>query len=76
MTRHELKERPWLESEALAASRLSDPDRVRILRDLWRTIEAIRRTKTAAELEREDEVRRTVDEPGRQRYRRLVQRLG
>lgn len=73
--RHEERERAWLAGEVAAAAGLTDTDRIRILRDLWRTLEAIRRTKPAADLEREEEIRRAADEAGRARYRRLVRRL-
>lgn len=66
----------WLRREVAAAASLTDADRIRILRDLLRTIEAIRRTKTPEQLRREEEVRRLLDEaPGRERYRRLAERL-
>ncbi len=70
------REREWLEAEVAAARFLSDSDRVRILRDLWRTAVAIRAGKSTEELEREDHVRRELDRPGKDRYRALVERLG
>ena len=77
MTGGERRERAWLEGEVLLAASLSDADRIRILRDLLRTAEAIRRTKSAEELAREEEVRRALDEnPGRERYAALAERLG
>jgi hypothetical protein len=69
------REREWLEREAAMARRLTDADRIRILRDLLRTIDAIRRTKSPEPLRREEEVRRALDEPGRARYRALAERL-
>lgn len=70
------REREWLEAEVAAARSLSDADRVRILRDLWRTAVAIRAGKSTEELEREDHVRRELDRPGKDRYRALVERVG
>jgi hypothetical protein len=69
------REREWLEAEVAAARSLSDADRVRILRDLWRTAVAIRAGKTKEELERDDQVRQELDRPGKDRYRALVERL-
>jgi hypothetical protein len=55
---------------------LSDADRIRILRDLLRTADAIRRGKTAEEIERDEEVRRILNDlPGRERYAALAERL-
>lgn len=70
------REREWLEAEVAAARSLTDEDRVRILRDLWRTAVAIRAGKTEEELERDEQVRRELDRPGKDRYRALVERLG
>ena len=54
------REREWLEAEVAAARTLSDADRIRILRDLWRTFVAIRAGKTEEDLEREEQVRREL----------------
>ena len=70
------REREWLEAEVAAARSLSDADRVRILRDLWRTLVAIRAGKSKGEIEREEQVRRELDRVGKDRYRALVERLG
>ena len=71
------REREWLESEVRWAASLSDDERIQVLRDLLRTLQAIRSVKSAGELEREEEVRRVLDEePGRARYRALCERLG
>jgi hypothetical protein len=71
------RERDWLEGEVRLALSLTDQDRIRILRDLLRTADAIRRTKSEAQLSREDEVRRLLeDEPARERYLALAERLG
>ncbi|MBI2932192.1 MAG: hypothetical protein HYY16_11120 [Planctomycetes bacterium] len=64
-----MTEREWLEGEVRLAASLTDADRIRILRDLLRTVDAIRRTKTPEELKRDDEVRRLLDDdPARERY--------
>lgn len=77
MTDRELREREWLQHEVRWAASLSDADRIRILRDLLRTADAIRNSKTAEELERDDEVRRRLEEaPGLARYAALAERLG
>jgi hypothetical protein len=69
------REKEWLEAEVRLASTLTDRDRIRILRDLLRTVDAIRRTKTPEELEREEEVRRVLEEaPGRARYLAWIER--
>jgi hypothetical protein len=71
------RERAWLETEVQLAARLTDADRIRILRDLLRTADAIRKAKTAEELRRDDEVRRILETlPGRERYIALAERLG
>ena len=57
MTVRERREHAWLESEVRLAASLSDRDRIRILRDLLRTVDAIQRSKTPAELRREAEIR-------------------
>jgi hypothetical protein len=69
------REREWLEREVAWAANLTDADRVHILRDLLRTADAIRRGKTPGENRRAEEVRRLLDEPGRARYRALIERL-
>jgi len=77
MTERERREKEWLEGEVATASGLSDADRIRILRDLLRTVDSIRRTKTPEQLAREEEVRRVLEEaPGRAHYLALVERLG
>ncbi len=68
-------ESAWLEREVAMSARLTDVERVAILLDLAAAIELIRANKTPAELTREEEVRRALDEPGRQRYRELAERL-
>ena len=75
MTERERRERAWLEGEVRRAAGLTDADRVRILQDLLRTADAIRRAKSPEELRREDEVRRSLDAPGRARYIALAERL-
>jgi hypothetical protein len=69
------RERQWLEHEVACAASLTDADRVRILRDLLRTADAIQRGKSPEENRRAEEARRLLDEPGRARYRALVARL-
>lgn len=76
MDGRERRDKEWLEGEVLRAAGLTDDDRIRILRDLLRTAEAIRRTKSAEQLRREEEVRRALDAPGRARYIALSERLG
>jgi hypothetical protein len=72
---HADRERQWLEREVARAASLSDADRVRIFRDLLRTVDAIHRAKSPEENRRAEEVRRLLDEPGRDRYRALAERL-
>lgn len=75
MTSRERREREWLANEVRLAASLTDGDRIRILRDLLRTADAIRRGKTPDELRREDEVRRLLeDDPARARYIALAER--
>jgi hypothetical protein len=69
------REREWLEREVAATATLSDADRVRILRQLLETAEAIQRTKSPEQLEREEAVRRALDEEGLARYRALIARF-
>ena len=77
MTEGQLRERAWLEAEVERAAGLSDADRIRILRDLLAAVDAIRKVKSPEDLEREESVRLRLDlEPGRARYRALVERLG
>ena len=76
MTHSDDRELQWLESEIRFAARLSDADRIRILRDLLRTTAAIQRTKSAEQLRREAEFRRQNDDlPVRQRLDELAERL-
>ena len=72
----EQRERAWLEREVAMAANLTDADRIQILEDLWQTAEAIRATKSPDQFEREEQVRRELDEVGRARYRALAERLG
>ncbi len=77
MTIRERREREWLESEVRLAASLTDRDRIRILRDLLRTVDAIQRSKTPAELRREAEIRALLEDgPARARYAALAERLG
>lgn len=70
-------EREWLRREAARAQHLTDAERIAILQDLLRTLAAVRRTKSPADLAREDEARRQLDErPGRARYLACVERCG
>lgn len=76
MTEGERRERESLEAEVRHAASLSDDDRIRILRDLLRTADAIRENKSAEELRRDDEVHDLLDvRPGRANYIALVERL-
>jgi hypothetical protein len=76
MSERERKERDGLAAEVAFAAGLSDTDRIRILRDLLRTADAIRRSKSPDELRQDEEVRRLLDEGGRARYVALCERLG
>ena len=76
MSARELREQEGLAAEVEFAADLTDADRIRILRDLLRTADAIRKSKSAEELRRDEEVRRSLEEPGRQRYIALWERLG
>jgi hypothetical protein len=70
------REKEWLTSEVHAAASLTDRDRIRILRDLLRTRDAIRAAKTPEQLLREEEVLRKLErEPGLARYAALVERF-
>ena len=76
MTERERRENEWLRDEVAMTAHLTDAERVHILFDLWETMELIRRTKSPEELQRDEEVRRALDEePGRARYRALIERL-
>ncbi len=71
------REREWLATEVRAAARLTDADRIRILRDLLRARDAFRAAKTPEELACEEEVRRKLErDPGLARYAALAERLG
>jgi len=67
-------EREWLEREVADAVDLDDAARIDILLELIRTYEAIVRGKSPEESLRDEAVRRAIDEPGRERYRRLAER--
>ena len=69
------REREWLRGEVAAAAHLDDADRTAILEDLWLTAEAIRDTKSADQLRREELARQILDGPGLERYRALAARL-
>jgi hypothetical protein len=70
-------ERAWLRREVESAVRLTDEERIRILRDLVSTSESIRRTKSVQELLRDDEVRRLLDTSiGRKNHLAWVERAG
>jgi hypothetical protein len=76
MSAHGSREREWPDSEVRLAAGLTDQDRIRILRDLLRTAEAIQRTKSPDQLRREEEVRRLLeDEPALGRWAALAERL-
>jgi len=76
MTERDHRELEWLENEVRHAASLSDADRIKILRDLLRTADAIRSEKSAEEIERDEEVRRILNDlPGRERYAALAERL-
>ena len=77
MNERERRGREWLEGEVACAAALTDSDRIRILRDLLRTADAIRRGKSDEDLRREEDVRRVLDEePARRRYLAFVERHG
>jgi len=76
MSERERKEWDGLAAEVAFAAGLSDADRIRILRDLLRTADAIRRSKSPDELRQDEEVRRLLEEGGRARYVALCERLG
>ena len=66
----------WLAREVESAGSLTDEDRTRILCDLLDAAAAIEATKSEGQREREDQVRRELERPGRDRYRALAERLG
>jgi hypothetical protein len=76
MSERERKEREGLAAEVAFAAGLSDADRIRILRDLLRTADAIHKSKSVDELRRDEEVRWLLDEAGRARYLATCERLG
>jgi hypothetical protein len=76
MSECQRKEREGLAAEVAFAAALSDADCIRILRDPLRTADAIRKSKSVEELRQDEEVRRLLEEPGRQRYIALCERLG
>jgi hypothetical protein len=76
MSERERREQEGLAREVEFAADLTDADRVGIFRDLLRTADAICKSKSAEELQRDEEVRRSLEEPGRQRYIALCERLG
>ncbi len=75
MSERERKEREGIAAEVAFAAGLTDADRIRILRDLLRTADAIHNSKSAEEQSRDEEIRRHLEEPGRQRYIALCERL-
>jgi hypothetical protein len=76
MSPRERREHEGLAAEVEFAADLTDADRIRILRDLLRTADAICKSKSPEELRRDEEVRRSLEEPGRKRYLALCERLG
>ena len=76
MSERERKEREGIAAEVAFAAGFSDGDRIRTLRDLLRTADAIHNSKSAEELRRDEEIRRHLEEPGRRRYIALCERLG
>jgi hypothetical protein len=76
MSERERKEREGLAAEVAFAAGFSDADRIRILRDLLRTADAIHKSKSLEQLRRDEEVRRLLEEAGRERYVALCERLG
>ena len=77
MTGRNRTESEWLRGQVALAAGLTDADRVRILKDLLRTAEAIEKTKTPDQIERERRVRFELETaPGRARYLAWVDRLG
>ncbi len=76
MSERDRKEREGIAAEVAFAAGLSDADRIRILRDLLRTADAIRKSKSPDELRQDEEVRRFLEDGGRARYIALCERLG
>ena len=76
MSERERKERLGIAAEVAFAAGLTDAERIRMLRDLLRTADAIHNSKSAAERRRDEEIRRHFEEPGRRRYLALCERLG
>ena len=76
MNERDRREREGLAAEVALAATLSDAQRVAILRDLLRTADAIRKSKSAEALRREEEVRYQLDVlPSRRRYIAFAERL-
>jgi len=76
MNERDRREREGLAAEVALAATLSDAQRVAILRDLLRTADAIRKSKSTEALRREEEVRYQLDElPARRRYIAFAERL-
>jgi hypothetical protein len=75
MNERDHRERETLAAEVAVAAGLSDAERIAIFRDLLRTADAIRKSKSPQELQREEETRRLLDElPGRERYLAFCER--
>lgn len=75
MSPSELRELEWLRREVALAARLDDAGRIAILQDHLCAADAIRRGKSAEDLRREEEARRTLeDAPGKARYLALIER--
>ena len=75
MTSRDIQELEWLKREVALAANLTDKNRIEILDDLWKTIEAIRRSKSPEDIRREEDARRALDAPGRARFRELAERF-
>lgn len=75
MSERELRELEWLRREAALSRGLSDSERTAVLSDLLKTADAIRDSKSAQEKRADEEARRREDEPGKARYRSLVERI-
>jgi hypothetical protein len=69
------RELEWPRREVADAAGLDDAERIQILEDLWQTSEVIRANKSEDQLQREEQARRLLDAPGRERYRALAERL-
>jgi hypothetical protein len=77
MSAHGSRERERPDPDVRLAAGLTDQGRIRILRDLPRTAEAIQRTKPPDWLRREEDVRRLLeDDPALGRWAALAERLG